>query len=129
MDRRARTILWVDGGAGASVGVVVLGLRVWLAAFWALPPSLVLLVGTANLAYGCYSGTLAVRASLGLPPSRRAVESLIVANAAWVPISLGLLVMTWDFASAWGVAHFCLEGLFVGCLGYLESRFVRPLAR
>ncbi|MCY1009174.1 hypothetical protein OV079_27140 [Nannocystis pusilla] len=129
MPRRARAILWLDGSAACAAGVVVLALHDALARLHAFPPALVLLIGAVNLAYSCYSGTLAVRASRGRTPTRRAIDILVVANLAWVAACAAIVALTADTASIFGLAHVGLEGLFVGMLAVLEYRRVRPFAR
>jgi len=94
MTERARSLLWLDGGAGCVVGLLVVTLREWLAAIYSFPLDLVLFFGLSNLAYSSYSTTLAVLAS------------------------------TWRSASVLGLASVALEGIFVGSLAYAEYRFL-----
>jgi hypothetical protein len=129
MNRRARAILWLDGSAACVAGVVVLALDDALAGLHAFPPALVLFVGAANLAYAAYSGSLAVLASLGRTPTRRAIDILVVANLAWVAVCAAILAATAPSASAFGLAHVGFEALFVGSLAVAEYRQVRPFAR
>ncbi|MDC0667862.1 hypothetical protein [Nannocystis radixulma] len=129
MNRRARAILWLDGSAACVAGVVVLALHDALARLHAFPPALVLFVGAANLAYASYSGSLAVLASLGRTPTRRAIDILVVANLAWIAVCAAILAATSRSASAFGLAHVGLEALFVGSLAVAEYRKVRPFAR
>ena len=129
MPRRARAILWLDGSAACVAGLVVLALHEALAQLHAFPPALVLFIGAVNLAYSCYSGTLAFRASRGHTPSRRAIGILVVANLAWVAVCAAIVAITASTASIFGLAHVGLEGLFVGALAIVEYRRVRPFAR
>jgi hypothetical protein len=129
MNRRAQAILRLDGGAGFSVGVAVLALHAWVAQLHALPRSLVLFIGAANLAYGSYSGTLAIRAALHKTPTRTAIDVLIAANALWCVVCAAVLITTFRSASAFGLAQVALEGLFVAALAVAEYRWVRPFAR
>lgn len=129
LNRRARAILWLDGGPAAVAGALVLALHDPLARLHAFSTELVLFVGAVNLAYACYSGSLAVLASRGRTPSRRAIDILVVANAAWVVVCAAILTATAGSASVFGVAHVGLEGLFVGSLAVAEYRHVRPFAR
>ncbi|MFY0539638.1 hypothetical protein [Nannocystis pusilla] len=129
MHRRARAILWLDGSAACVAGVVVLALHDALAQLHGFPPALVLFIGVVNLAYSCYSGTLAIRASRGHTPTRRAIDILVVANLAWVAVCAAIVASTAGTASAFGLAHVGLEGLFVGALAVVEYSRVRPFAR
>lgn len=121
-----RALLWADGIAGASVGVLVLVLHPWLAVLYGLPASLVLGLGAANLAYGLYSSTLAVRLYRGQPPSRRAVVTLVAANAAWAVVCVVLAVALRERATLIGTAVLAVEAVFVGALALLERRYLLP---
>lgn len=129
MPRRARAILWLDGCAACVAGVVVLALHDALAQLHGFPPALVLVIGAVNLAYSCYSGTLAVRAARGHTPTRLAIDILVAANLAWVAACVAIVAITAGTASIFGLAHVGLEGLFVGMLAVLEYSRVRPFAR
>ncbi|WP_434419082.1 hypothetical protein [Nannocystis pusilla] len=129
MNRRARAILWLDGCAACVAGVVVLALHEALARLHGFSPALVLFIGAVNLAYSCYSGTLAVRASCGRTPTRRAIDVLVVANLAWVVVCAAIVASTASTASIFGLAHVGIEGLFVGALAVVEYHRVRPFAR
>lgn len=129
MNPQAKSILWLDGGAAFTAGLVVLALRGWLSALHGFAPALVVFLGVANLVYGTYSGSLAVRASRGRRPSRRAIDFLVFANLAWVVVSATVLVVNRRSVSGFGIAHVAFEGLFVGTLAFAELRFVRPFAR
>ncbi len=125
MNERAGALLWTDAGAGALVGGVVLLLHEWFARLYRLPVSIVVTVALANLLYSTYSGSLAVRASHGRTPSRRAFYTLIGVNALWPVVCASFLICTWSSVSAFGVAHFVLEGLFVGALARIEWKYLR----
>lgn len=126
MDRRARAILRLDAGAGATMGLLVLALRAWLADLYGLPLVVVDLVGGANVGYACYSGALAVRAARGRAPGRGAVIALVAANALWAPVCVALAALTWRSVTGFGLAHLALEALFVVWLAALEWRHVLP---
>jgi hypothetical protein len=122
MNQRQRALLWFDGGAGATVGILVVAFREWLAALQGFSPGLVLFMGLANLAYASYSITLAARASSGRTPSRRSISWLVAANGAWAFVCLVVLASTWSFATPFGHMLVTLEGLFVGLLAVAEHR-------
>jgi hypothetical protein len=83
----------------------------------------------ANVTYGLYSGTLAVRVMRGSTPTRRAIEILVLANITWAVVCAVLLLASFRTASAFGVAQLVLEGCFVAALAFAEWRIVRPMAR
>lgn len=118
MDWR-RNLLWIDGSGGAAVGVGMLLLHGWLTELYQLPDNLVWFIAWTNLAYGCYSLTLASR-------QRRPkgfVRFLVVANVAWGCVCLGLAVTYWSVASVFGLAALILEGIYVGGLGLVEWKY------
>ena len=120
-----RHLLWIDSAAGLLVGAGMLALSAWLSDLYALPRSLLVAMGVANLAYGTYSGLLArrVRRPYGL------VILLVVANATWAGLC-GLAAMYFaGTASGLGLAQFLVEGLFVGGLAAAEWRARRVLTR
>lgn len=124
----ARRLLWFDCAAAASSGLLVAGLRHWLAALHHLPASLLGFFGGVSLLYAAYSGTLAVSSSRGLPLRRRWIDLLIAGNLAWSLVCLGTAVTLWPTASALGRAHLLLEAVFVAALAGLEYKLVRPAA-
>ena len=126
MKQNARKILWLDSGAAAIVGVLVVALREWLAGVYGLSPELVLFMGVSNLAYASYSGLLAARAGGGRRPSRRAIEVLVIANACWLVVCSAVIGMTWKTASVLVLAQIAVEGIFCGALAVTEWRVVRP---
>lgn len=111
-----RRLLWIDCAAGALAGVAVLALIPWLSRLYALPRGLLLFVAAANLLYASYSFSLACRATRPMP----LVKLLVFANAAWVPVCLGLAAAYWGRASVFGLAHLVGEAFFVGALAALE---------
>ena len=118
MDFRSR-LLWVDGGAGFSAGILMLALNSWLSALHNLPSGLLLFIGIANVVYGMYSLTLASR-------SRRpagAIWLLITANSLWVIHCLVQVMYWWEGISIWGILHLGGEGIIVGTLAFLEWRW------
>ena len=73
-------LLWIDGSGALVAGVIVLLFAPFLSGLHALPRSLLLVTGVANLAYGAFSFTLARRARRPMA----LVQVLAVANVAWV---------------------------------------------
>lgn len=123
MDLRRR-LLWIDGLAGAVVGIVVLMLGGWLSEWYQLPRDLLVLMGLANLAYASYSLSLAMRSKR----PRFLIRLLVVANLTWAVACLRWAVVFSDNASIFGLAQLVGEALFVGGLACLEWRW-RELLR
>jgi len=118
-------LLWVDGMAGAVVGGLLLSLSPWLAELFSLPLGVVLFMGAANLTYGGYSLTIArlKRRPLSL------IRFLVIANLAWVPVCIGLILIHREAISAWGLLHLSAEAVFVGGLAVIEWRWRDALVR
>jgi hypothetical protein len=117
-------LLWIDCIAAAIVGVLLLALSPWLARLFALPHSLVLVIGAANLAYGAYSFSLARRAHRPMA----LIVLLVCANAAWAVVCVALVVRYRGEASVFGMMQFIGEGAFVGGLALLEWQHRATLA-
>lgn len=122
MDFR-RQLLWVDGLAGATVGVLVLALVDWLSRLYQLPQNLLWWMGLANLAYASFSLSLARRRRrpLGL------LCLLVAANGIWALACLRWAFLYRETASWFGLAQLVGEALFVGGLAILEWRWRRFL--
>lgn len=126
MQRRAQLVLRTDAGAALAAGLFVLSLHGVLAQLYGFSPALVLTMGAVNIAYGAYSGALALRAARGKTPVRGAIDLLVAANLGWAAVCGFLVAQHWHVAGWLGLLHVAFEGLFVGTLALLELRFVRP---
>jgi hypothetical protein len=111
-----RNLLWVDCGAALLAGLAVLLLSGWLSQLYVLPRELLVAVGVVNLMYGTYSFSLARRSRR----RRSLLVLLIVANATWAVLCALAAIVLSGRASAFGLAHFIGEGVFVGGLAVLE---------
>lgn len=111
-----RHLLWVDCVAGAVVGVLVLVFARPLSHWEGLPLSVLTFTGAANLLYAAYSFSLAMRRERSI----RLIQILVLANLAWAPVCLGLLMRHSDSATAFGLLHLAGEAVFVGGLAIIE---------
>ncbi len=119
-------MIWIDWIAGAVAGVLMLSLRGWLAALYALPGGLLLVIGLANLAYSGVSFTLAMNSRGGRVPFLRAVAA---ANMGWAVVCLVLAAVWAGQASVFGMGQLVGEAVLVGGLGVMEWRAAgRPAA-
>ena len=119
MMRIARNLLWIDCTAAALAGATVLALSRWLSGLYALPLGIVLLMGTVNLLYACYSFALAA-----LIARRKSMITLLVAgNLAWALVCLGLAVAFSGTATMFGVGLLVAEATFVSVLAFFEWRY------
>ncbi len=54
-----KNILWIDCGAAALAGMLVLFAVQWLSSLYHLPKNVIIFIGFVNLLYACYSFLLA----------------------------------------------------------------------
>ncbi|WP_328822279.1 hypothetical protein [Aquipseudomonas guryensis] len=120
-----RYLLWIDGLAAASAGVLMLAIGDRLSDWYQLSPALLHLIGLVSLGYATYSLSLAMRARR--PPTL--IVLLVIANSLWAAACLRWAVVFAPTASPWGLAHLLGEGAFVGGLALLEWRWRARLAR
>lgn len=111
-------LLWIDCSGGLVVGVVVLALSGWLAPLEGLPLGVLVFTGVMNLVYGLYSLSLALQARR----SMMRVKALAVANMAWAPVCILILLLYADSATVWAWLHLGGEAVYVGVLGAVEWR-------
>lgn len=116
-------LLWIDGGGGAVVGVIVLALMGWLSVLYRLPLDMVRFMGVMNLVYGAYSLTLASRRTRPL----WAIVLLATANMVWALACVRWSVIHWSTASVFGQIQLLGEALWVGGLAVIEWRYRRAL--
>ena len=114
----------MDCLGGLVVGLFVLSFARWLSGLYALPSSMVVTMGIANLVYGTFSLSLARRA---IRP-RGLLLLLIVANISWAVLCVITAVVVAKQASFIGLATLLFEGVYVGSLGVLEWRYRAQLA-
>lgn len=112
----SRYVLWVDCSGALLVGLAMFTVSGWLSGLYRLPRDVVLGIAAANVAYGCFSLSLAARPKR----SRRAVITLASANAVWAGLCCVGAVAFWRDASVFGLAQFILEALFVAWLARIE---------
>jgi hypothetical protein len=129
LTKRGRQMLWLDAGAGALAGVLLLAFRDSLAAWFGFAVELVSFNAIANLAYASYSGTLAALTALDIAPPRRSLTLLVIANAAWIIVCIGILSQVWTSGTALGRGYLALEAMFVGTLAFAEYRAFRAVTR
>jgi hypothetical protein len=111
-----RYLLWIDCVGALLVGAGMFALSGWLTELYQLPALVVTAIATANVAYGCFSLSLALR----VKRPRAMITLLVLANAAWAVTCCVGAVMFWHEASIFGIAQFLLEGAYVGYLARLE---------
>ena len=117
-------LVWFDGMAGLTAGVVVLMMSSWLAPWYDLPVSLLLFTGGMNLVYGSYSSTLARRSTWRTP---RTILALIAANALWSVVCVTLVLVFFEQIHVFGAIHLLGEACFVGGLAVWEWRWREAL--
>lgn len=121
-----RFLLRLDAAGALLAGATVLALRGWLGELYGVEDQVIVGVALANLGYGTFSGALNVLWATGVG-RRGPLLVLAAANLAW-PVVCAALLATVP-ASPFGQAHFVMEGLYVGALGWAEWRAWSPLTR
>lgn len=126
--KRATILLSIDSLAGLIAGGLVLAALPIVTVWHNWSYDFARFIGLANVAYGCYSGVLALYARRRMRIARLTAILLIVANSAWAVHCLAQVWLLRESASYLGLAHLLLEAIFVGGLAYIESRIVLPVA-
>lgn len=121
----AKHLLWIDCTAAALAGGAVLLLWPWLARLYGLTPDWLVFIAIANLAYGSYSFSLALRRRRPLT----LIILLVVANGAWALACVAMAVHFAGSATWLGLGHLVLEAAFVGGLAAREWRWRLQLAQ
>ncbi|GAB57973.1 hypothetical protein [Rheinheimera nanhaiensis] len=109
-------ILHLDGSAGFTVGILLLLFPNWFGDLYKLPISIILLLATANVCYGVYALWLA----FSKQRTSASVALLAVANAAWFPVCIAIVLIYAQTASVVGLTFISLEALFVAFLSFYE---------
>jgi hypothetical protein len=88
----------------------------WLSDLYAFPRGFLIAIGAANVAYGLYSFSLAIR----LRRTRALIVFLVLANATWSVVCWVAVFIMMNSVSIYGIAHLVLEGTFVAALAGME---------
>ena len=118
-------ILWLDCFGGLIVGAAVLAISVQLSELENLPLRLVLGMGIVNVLYGSYSLFVALQK----PRAMRLVETLAIANVAWLIVCVAFVLIWAKQISSFGIFHLLGEGMYVAVLGFIEWRWKDKLGR
>ena len=111
-----RPILWVDSASALVTGLGLLALSEPIGAFLGIRGAWVTGHAFVHLAYGSYSGSLALRNTR----PRWAIHLLIFANAAWALFCLAAALALARPISGWWAAQLAFEGAFIGALAAIE---------
>lgn len=71
-----KKLLHIDGFGGLFVGILVLTLNTWLSELYNLPQNLILFTGFANLLFGLFSSSLALRTNRPI----KLIKLLVILN-------------------------------------------------
>lgn len=112
-----KNLLWIDSLGGIAAGLAFLAVSGWVSGLYGLPLSVLLFTCGANLAYGSFSLTLALRL---LPRSEGFITFLAAANMFWPVVCFSLAVLYFGKATIFGHAHLIGEAFYVGSLGWVE---------
>lgn len=118
-----KKILWIDCVGAFATGLAMLFFSGWLSALYGLSAGFVIGHALVHLIYGAYSFSLAVR-------KRRPMSLLLLlvfGNAAWAVSCLVMAGSIFGDATVFAVAHFILEGIYVGGLAIIEWNWRKTL--
>jgi len=113
-----KRLLWIDGLAAFSAGVLVLFLHRILSPFYGISIRVLLVIACVNLLYSSLGLSLAMRKK----KPNTWVTVLIAANFTWAICCAALAYYVAPTASVFGIAHILFEGVFVAGLATLELR-------
>lgn len=121
----AKHILWVDCLGAILTGILLAALSGYIAPIYSLPQSWVIAHACVHLAYGAFSLSLAVRRTrpIGL------ISTLAIANASWAVLCIIFAARMVEGDSVLAAAHFLIEGIYVGTLGFIEWNRREVLAK
>lgn len=109
-------ILHLDGIAGLSVGILLLLFGNWVSEMYAMPRSIIFFLACANILYGLYALSLALRSE----KSVRNIAVLSIANGLWMIVCIILIAKHIQTASFIGIGFLMGEACFVAFLAVVE---------
>lgn len=121
----AKHILWVDCLGAILTGILLAALSGYIAPIYSLPQSWVIAHAGVHLAYGAFSLSLAVRRTRPLV----LISTLAIANASWAVLCIIFAARMVEGDSVLAAAHFLIEGIYVGSLGFIEWNRREVLAK
>lgn len=115
-----KKLLIFDSCAGLSVGLMMWLLDEQLCSLIlkGMPLDVLRAVASVNIAYGLFSGSLALQAQRGELPVGL-IRVLIAANAAWLPVCV-LIAAFVEASSPLGAAYIAYEGVVVASMAAFE---------
>lgn len=119
-----KNILWIDCGAAALAGMLVLFAVQCLSSLYHLPKNVIIFIGCVNLLYACYSFLLANYKNRSI----LLINMLVVANSMWGLICLIMLWMFWQEITIFAIIHILGEAFFVSSLARLEYLWRQQLS-
>lgn len=122
--RMLRGVLVADAAISGATGLLLVIAGAWLADLLALPTALLRYAGLSLLPFAAVVAWVAARD----PLSRPAVKAIVVANAAWVVASIGVLFTGHVSPNALGFAFVLAQAIAVGALADVQFVGLRRLS-
>jgi hypothetical protein len=119
MNKVPATILYIDGFAGVSVGLLLLFFSGIAAELYGLGISVIHFLMIANLLYGLYATYVAIFKYNKIIN----IVALSFANCLWGIVCILLLCLYYETASLLGVLFIGCEAIFVFFLSFFEWKF------
>ena len=112
-------ILYIDGVAGLTAGVLLFLLQDWLGYLYGLSIATVQFLAVANVCYGLYALSLA----FSRMRKRFFILLLAMANVLWMWVCSMIIWQNFQTVSVIGLVFLGLEGIFVLFLAYCEWKY------
>lgn len=113
-----KKILWLDFAAGASTGLLGIFVCGFFSSIFGLPEAFLFWISVVTFVYSLAALSLNLSREISIPFLR----GLIVANWAWVPVSMVFIFLHFGEASVLGKLFLLLQIVVVGGLAWIEGR-------
>jgi hypothetical protein len=117
-------LIWIDCYAAFVAGLFLLILKSKLAPFFNLPESLLTNMMLVAFVFSCFSFYLANQN----PKPNILLKTLVLGNAMYAILCLGLLLSYSRTASIFGIGYFILDATIVGFLAFVEWEKIKTQA-
>ncbi len=117
-----RAILALDAAASGATGLLLIAGAGLLEGWLNVPAVLMREAGIILIPYVALVAIVATRRTV----SRRAVNAIVICNAAWTIASFALLFSGWIAPNWLGQAFIAGQAVVVAGLGYLQYAALRP---
>ena len=119
------SILHLDGGAGLTVGILLLVFYQWISDLYNLSTAVILVLALANIGYGIFGLSLAFTKKRTV----RLIAVLAIANVIWMFVCIAIVLRYFQIATYIGLIFILIEGACVFILACYEWKNRHTLAQ